>query len=58
MLLCLCPPLLLVPLSIFFNMGRLVRSVLPLGHGRIMHLVVVYGFQGAADDAEKLCLTE
>ena len=42
----------------FFNLGRLVRSVLPLGDGRLMHLVVVYGFQGATDDAEKLGLTD
>ena len=41
----------------FFNLGRLVRSVVPLGGGRLMHLVVVYGFQGASDDAEKLSLT-
>ena len=41
----------------FFNLGRLVRSVLPLGGGRLMHLVVVYGFQGASDDSEKLSLT-
>ena len=27
----------------FFDLGRLVRCVLPLGNGRAMHLVVVYG---------------
>ena len=42
----------------FFDLGRLVRCVLPLGHGRVMHLVVVYGYQGAEDDAEKLSLTD
>ena len=41
----------------FFELGRLVRCVLPLGNGRVMHLVVVYGYQGADDDAEKLSLT-
>ena len=41
----------------FFDLGRLVRCVLPLGHGRVMHLVVVYGYQGAEDDSEKLSLT-
>ena len=42
----------------YFDLGRLVWSVLPLGNGRLLHLVVVHGFQGATDDAEKLCLTE
>ena len=41
----------------FFELGRLVRCVLPLGGGRVMHLVVVYGYQGADGDAEKLSLT-
>ena len=41
----------------FFELGRLVRCVLLLGGGRVMHLVVVYGYQGAEDDAEKLGLT-
>ena len=39
-----------------FELGRLVRCVLPLGNGRVMHLVVVYGYQGADDDSEKLGL--
>ena len=42
----------------YFGLGRLVRSVLPLGNGRLMHLVVAYGFQGTDDDAEKLSLTD
>ena len=41
----------------FFELGRLVRCALPLGNGRVMHLVVVYGYQGADNDAEKLSLT-
>ena len=32
--------------------------MLPLGLGRFMQLVVVYGFQGADTDAEQLALTE
>ena len=32
--------------------------MLPLGFGRFMHLVVLYGFQGADTDAEQLALTE
>ena len=31
--------------------------MLPLGLGRFMHLVVLYGFQGADTDAEQLALT-
>ena len=42
----------------YFDLGRLVRSVLPLGNGRLMHWVVAYGFQGADDDAEKLSLSD
>ena len=42
----------------YFDLGRLVRCVLPLGNGRLMHLVVAYGFQGADDDAEKLGFTD
>ena len=41
----------------FFELGRLVRCVLPLGKGRVMRLVVVYWYQSADDDAERLCLT-
>ena len=32
--------------------------MLPLGFDRFMHLVVLYGFQGADTDAEQLSLTE
>ena len=38
----------------YFDLGRLVRSVLPLGNGQLMHSVVACGFQGAHEDAEKL----
>ena len=31
--------------------------MLPLGAGRSMHLVVLYGYQGADTDAEQLALT-
>ena len=36
----------------FFDCGRVVRCMFPLGFGRLMHLVVLYGFQGADTDAE------
>ena len=41
----------------FFDYGRAVRCMLPLGGGRFMHLVVLYGYQGADTDAEQLALT-
>ena len=42
----------------FFDCGRAVRCLLPLGAGRFMHLFVLYGYQGADVDAEQLALTE
>ena len=36
----------------FFGLGRALRCVLPLGKGRLMHLVVLYGYHGADSDAE------
>ena len=42
----------------FFDCGRAVRCLVPLGSGRFMHLVVLYGYQGADTDAEQLALTE
>ena len=42
----------------FFDLGRLVRGVLRLVNGRMMHLVVAFVFQGADEDAEKLGLTD
>ena len=50
--------LLLPLLSFFLDCGRVVRCLLPLELGRFMHLVVLYGFQGADSDAEQLSLTE
>ena len=45
-------------LSAFFDCGRAIRCLLPLGSGRFMILVVLYGYQGADSDAEQLALTE
>ena len=42
----------------FFDCGRALRCLIPLGSGRFMHLVVLYGYQGADVDAEQLALTE
>ena len=42
----------------FFDCGRAVRCLLPLGACRFMHLVVLNGYQGADSDAEQLALTD
>ena len=42
----------------FFRIGRAMRVVLPLGNGGIAHLFVIYGYQGAESDPEKLQLSE
>ena len=44
--------------SEFYALGRVVRCHLPVAKGRVVHLVVIYGFQGASTDPEKLRLTE
>ena len=53
-----CLLLLLLSFGVFFDCGRAVRCVLPLGGGRVMHLVVLYGYQGADRDPEQLALTD
>ena len=47
-----------VGFSEFFQHGRVFRCHLSVSGGRVVHLVVVYGFQGASTDPEKLRLTE
>ena len=47
-----------VGFSEFFQLGRFLRCHLPVSGGRVVHHVVVYGFQGASTDPEKLRLTE
>ena len=42
----------------FFRLGRALRVVLPLENGGIAHLFVIYGYQGAENDPEKLTLTD
>ena len=43
----------------FFRLGGVLRTTLPTGKGGVVHLfVVVYGYQGAEEDAEKLRLTD
>ena len=42
----------------FFDCGSAIRCLLPLGGGRFLNLVVLYGYQGADTDAEQLALNE
>ena len=42
----------------FFRIGRAMRVILPLGDGGVVHLFVIYGYQGAENDPEKLQLTD
>ena len=39
-------------------MGRVLRTTLPTAQGGAVHLFVVYGYQGAEEDAQKLQLTD
>ena len=39
-------------------MGGALRVTLPTGKGGVVHLCVVYGYQGAEEDAGHLKLTE
>ena len=45
-----------VLLSLFYDQGRAVRCVLPIGGGRVMHSVVLCGYQ-SHKDSEQLWLT-
>ena len=42
----------------FKRLGRALRTTLPTGKGGVVHLFVVYGYQGAEEDADKLRLTD
>ena len=42
----------------FFRLGRVLRTTPPTGKGGVVHLFVVYGYQGAEEDADKLRLTD
>ena len=44
--------------KVFFECGRAVRCLLPLGAGRFTHLFLLYGYQGADADAEQFSLTD
>ena len=42
----------------FFDCGRALRCMLSVASGRFLRLVVLYGYQGADGDAERLSLTD
>ena len=42
----------------FFRLGRVLRTTLPAGKGGVVHLFVVYVYQGAEEDADQLLLTD
>ena len=42
----------------FFRLGRVLRTTLPTAQGGVVHLFVVYGYEGAEEDAEKLLLAD
>ena len=42
----------------FFRLGGALRVTPPTGKEGVVHLFVVYGYQGAEEDAEKLRLTD
>ena len=55
----LAPPSFVTPeFREFFRLGRVLRTTLPTGRGGVVHLFVVYGYQGAEEDADKLRLTD
>ena len=42
----------------FFKLGRVLRTTLPTSQGGVVRLFVVYGYQGAEEDADQLQLTD
>ena len=42
----------------FFRLGMVLRTTLPTGEGGVVHLFVVYGYQGAEEDADQLQLID
>ena len=53
-----CLPLLLLNSGVFLIVAEALRCLLPVASGRFLHLVVLYGYQGADGDAERLSLTD
>ena len=42
----------------FFKLGRALRTTLPTDKGGVIHLFVVYGYQGTEEDSDQLELTD
>ena len=42
----------------FFRLGRALITTLPTGKGGVVHLFVVYGYQGAEEDSDQPLLTD
>ena len=52
------PPFVTPQFQEFFRLGRVLRTTLPTFQGGVVDLFVVYGYQGAEEDADKLQLTD
>ena len=42
----------------FFWLGRAMRVTISIGEGGVVHLSVVYGYQGSEEESQKLLLTD
>ena len=42
----------------FFRLDKTLQATLPTGNGRVVHLFIIYGYQGAEEDPKKLQLTD
>ena len=54
----LSPPFFTPQFKEFFRLGRAMRTTLLTGKGGVVHLFVIYGYQGAEQDAEQLLLSD
>ena len=55
----LCLPSFVAPqFQEFFRLGRVLRTTLPTAQGGVVHLFVVYVYQGTEEDAEQLQLAD
>ena len=52
------PPFVTPQFQEFFWLGRVLRTTLPTAQCGVVHLFVVYGHQGAEDDADQLRFTD
>ena len=52
------PSLIILAFREFFRLGRAMKVTIPTGNGGVVHLFVVFGYQGSKEDSEKLLLAE